>query len=145
MFYCREINAKTCYPIRQQVLWQHKEIDQCGIAADLEVSSFHLGVFYEDDLVCIGSFFSQKNPNFIEVIQYRLRAMATLPIFQKKGAAKLLLEFAFQKLQNDSQNLLWCDARLIATRFYEKLGFISQGNPYEIPLIGTHYLMSKTI
>ena len=144
-FQVKEITARDCYPIRQQVLWQHKEIDQCGIAADLESSAFHLGVFHEDELVCIGSFFSQKNPNFREPNQYRLRAMATLPSFQKKGTAKLLLSLAFQKLRSDSQKILWCDARIVAVGFYERLGFLSYGESYEIPVIGAHYLMSKRI
>lgn len=145
MIKVKEINPKLCYPIRHKVLWQHKSIDECGIDIDEQEGAFHLGVFYKGGLVCVGSFFKQKHPQFTAQNQYRLRAMATLPQAQKKGAAKVLLEFAFKKLQEEEQEILWCDARIIAVGFYEKLGFEKSGEKYEIPLIGPHYLMSKTL
>ena len=139
------ITAKECYPIRKQVLWQHKALNECGIDIDSQEGAFHLGVYLNDQLVCIGSFFKQTNPHFTQANQYRLRAMATLPIAQKKGTAKSLLEFAVQKLKAENQDLLWCDARIIATGFYSKLGFSTKGSSYEIPIIGTHYLMYKPL
>jgi len=143
MIQVKQITANECYAIRQQVLWQHKSVTECGITIDSQEGAFHLGAFLNDELVCIGSFFKQVNPQFNQANQYRLRAMATLPIAQKKGTAKSLLEFAVQKLKTKDQDLLWCDARLIATGFYSKLGFSTKGTSYEIPIIGTHYLMYK--
>ena len=141
----KQIQAIDCYPIRQQVLWQHKAIAECGIDIDSQEGAFHLGAFLNEELVCIASFFKQKNPQFNHAKQYRLRAMATLPIAQKKGTAKSLVEFAVQKLQSEHQDLLWCDARIVATGFYNKLGFSTKGTAYEIPIIGTHYLMYKQL
>ena len=37
--------------------------------------------------------------------------------------------------------LLWCDARLEATGFYERLGFKMKGEIYNVPNIGPHKLM----
>lgn len=145
MVVVKQILANDCYSIRQQVLWQHKAVADCGIDIDSQEGAFHLGAFIDGDLVCIGSFFKQKKPQFNQAKQYRLRAMATLPIAQKKGTAKSLLEFAVQKLQSDHQDLLWCDARIVATGFYKKLGFSIKGTSYEIPVIGTHYLMYKKL
>ena len=145
MIQVKQITANECYAIRQQVLWQHKAITECGIDIDSQKGAFHLGAFLNDELVCIGSFFKQQNSHFKQAKQYRLRAMATLPIAQKKGTAKSLLEFAVQKLKVENQDLLWCDARIIATGFYSKLGFSTKGDSYEIPIIGTHYLMYKPL
>jgi len=141
----KQIQAKDCYPIRQQILWQHKSIDDCGIDIDEREGAFHLGVFMNDELVCVGSFFQQNHVQFSEQNQYRLRAMATLAKSQKQGIAKALLDFAFERLQNQNQEILWCDARVIALGFYEKMGFIKLGEKYEIPLIGPHYLMWTSI
>ena len=141
----KQIQAKDCYSIRQQVLWQHKSVAECGIPIDSQEGAFHLGAFLDGELVCIGSFFKQKNPQFNQANQYRLRAMATLAHAQKKGTAKSLLEFAVQKLKIEFQDLLWCDARIIATSFYSKLGFSKKGASYEIPIIGTHFLMYKQL
>ena len=145
MIQVKQITANGCYAIRQQVLWQHKAVTECGIDIDSQEGAFHLGAFLNDELVCIGSFFKQTNPHFTQANQYRLRAMATLPIAQKKGTAKSLLEFAVQKLKAENQDLLWCDARIIATGFYSKLGFSTKGSSYEIPIIGTHFLMYKPL
>jgi len=145
MILVKLIQAKDCYSIRQQILWQHKTVAGCGIDIDEQEGSFHLGAFLNNELVCIGSFFKQHNSNFPQAKQYRLRAMATLPSAQKKGTAKSLVEFAVQKLQSENIDLLWCDARIVATGFYEKLGFSIKGDSYEIPIIGSHYLMYKKL
>ena len=41
--------------------------------------------------------------------------MATLSSAQNTGAARALLNTAFQILKEKGQDLLWCDARIIAT------------------------------
>jgi ribosomal protein S18 acetylase RimI-like enzyme len=145
MIQIRKIAPEKCYPIRQQVLWQHKNIDDCGIAIDDQKDAFHLGAYLNDKLVCIGSFFKQNHAEFSAPRQYRLRAMATLPKAQNKGLAKILLEKSFNELKLHDIDLLWCDARIVAKGFYSKLGFVTNGDSYEIPIIGTHYLMYKKI
>ena len=144
-FLVKEIKPKDCYSIRQQVLWQHKSFDDCGIDIDDQAGAFHLGAYKDDKLICVASFFKQSKAKFSEKNQYRLRAMATLPSAQNTGAARALLNTAFQILKEKGQDLLWCDARIIATGFYEKLGFEKLGDSYSIPIIGLHYLMYKTL
>ena len=144
-FLVKEIKPKDCYSIRHQVLWQHKSFDDCGIDIDDQAGAFHLGVYKGDELICVASFFKQSQAKFSEQHQYRLRAMATLSRVQNTGAARALLNTAFQKLKEKGQDLLWCDARIIATGFYEKLGFEKLGDSYSIPIIGLHYLMYKTL
>lgn len=144
-FLVKEIKPKDCYFIRHQVLWQHKSFDDCGIDIDDHEGAFHLGVYKGDQLICVASFFKQRQAKFLEQHQYRLRAMATLSCAQNTGAARALLNTAFQILKEKGQDLLWCDARIIATGFYEKLGFEKLGDTYSIPIIGLHYLMYKTL
>ena len=144
-FLVKEIRPKDCYSIRNQVLWQHKSFDDCGIDIDDQSDAFHLGAYKGDKLICVASFFKQSQAKFLEKNQYRLRAMATLSSAQNTGAARTLLNTAFQILKEKGQDLLWCDARIIATGFYEKLGFEKLGEPYLIPIIGLHYLMYKTL
>ena len=144
-FLVKEIKPKDCYFIRHQVLWQHKSFDDCGIDIDDQDGAFHLGAYKLDKLICVASFFKQRQAKFSEQHQYRLRAMATLSSAQNTGAARVLLNTAFQILKEKGQDLLWCDARIIATGFYEKLGFEKLGTSYSIPIIGLHYLMYKTL
>ena len=144
-FLVKEIKPKDCYFIRHQVLWQHKSLDDCGIDIDDQAGAFHLGAYKGDKLICVASFFKQSQAKFSEKNQYRLRAMATLSTAQNTGAARTLLNTAFQILKEKGQGLLWCDARIKATGFYEKLGFEKLGDRYSIPIIGLHYLMYKTL
>ena len=144
-FLVKEIRPKDCYFIRHQVLWQHKSFDDCGIDTDDQEGAFHLGAYKDDQLICVASFFKQRQAKFSEQHQYRLRAMATLSGAQNTGAARVLLNTAFQILKEKGQDLLWCDARIIAAGFYEKLGFEKLGDTYSIPIIGLHYLMYKTL
>tara|TARA_B100000900_G_scaffold337425_1_gene299369 strand:+ start:1592 stop:2035 length:444 start_codon:yes stop_codon:yes gene_type:complete len=144
-FLVKEIKPKDCYYIRHQVLWQHKSFDDCGIDIDDQAGAFHLGAYKGDELICVASFFKQSQAKFSNQHQYRLRAMATLSSAQNTGAARALLNSAFQILKAKGQDLLWCDARIIATGFYEKIGFEKLGDSYSIPIIGLHYLMYKTL
>ena len=144
-FRVKEIKPKDCYFIRHQVLWQHKSFDDCGIDIDDQAGAFHLGAYKGDELICVASFFKQSQAKFSKQHQYRLRAMATLSSSQNTGAARALLNTAFKILKDKDQDLLWCDARIIATGFYEKLGFKKLGDTYSIPIIGLHYLMYKTL
>ena len=144
-FLVKEIKPKDCYFIRHQVLWQHKSFDECGIDIDDQAGAFHLGAYKGDELICVASFFKQSQAKFSKQHQYRLRAMATLSSSQNTGAARALLNTAFKILKDKDQDLLWCDARIIATGFYEKLGFKKLGDTYSIPIIGLHYLMYKTL
>jgi len=144
-FFVKEIKPNDCYFIRHQVLWQHKSFDDCGIDIDYQAGAFHLGAFRGDELICVASFFKQSQTKFSEQHQYRLRAMATLYSAQNTGAARELLNTAFQILKAKGQDLLWCDARITAIGFYEKLGFEKLGDSYSIPIIGLHFLMYKTL
>lgn len=145
MFNVQEIDSQLCYSIRNLVLWPHKKSNDCQIDIDHSEGAFHLGVFLENELVCVGSFFNQYNDKFSYSNQYRLRAMATLPKVQNRGGARVLIHFACNKLMQEGQELLWCDARITASKFYQKSGFSILGESYEIPIIGTHYLMYKKL
>ncbi|MFM9005171.1 MAG: GNAT family N-acetyltransferase, partial [Flavobacteriales bacterium] len=105
------------------------------------IDAFHLGVRCESELISVGSFVPQSHHHFSQDNLYRLRAMATLPNFHGRGSGRVLIEFALQLLRERNANLLWCDARLSAVGFYQRLGFSVDDEIYEVPLIGPHKLM----
>ena len=140
------ISSQQTYPLRLAVLWQHKNsFDECGLDIDDLESTFHVGAFKNEELVSIGTFLVQKNKKFKEKNQYRLRAMATSPTVRGESFGKKVIDFAVNELQKRKVELLWCDAREVALGFYEKMGFKTIGDFYEIPIIGKHKLMYKKI
>lgn len=142
----RLISPQETYPLRLEVLWPHLDkLNQCGIDVDEDDGTFHVGALKDDKIVAIGTFLVQKNENFKEEKQYRLRAMATSPEVRGQNYGKAIINFAIEKLKNKGVELLWCDARKIALGFYEKMGFNVIGDFYEVRNIGPHKLMYKLI
>ncbi len=136
------ISTEMTFPLRLEVLWKHKKtFKECRLDTDDIKTTFHVGVMKEGKIVSVGTFLEQRNKTFNEEKQYRLRAMATLPIMKNSGYGKQIVEFACKELKNRKIEILWCDAREKAVGFYEKLGFQTKGDFYDIPLIGKHKLM----
>lgn len=140
-FSCRIISASETHQLRHQVLRPHQTLADCVYAHDEDADTFHVGSFDGEKLVSIGSFYTQKSDLFLEEQQYQLRGMATDPEYRGKGAGAALILFSIQELQKRDCSLLWCNARLVAVGFYEKLGFSIIGEEFDIPTIGPHYVM----
>lgn len=135
-------NSKLLWPLRNLVLWQHKRLLECGIDPDLSQSTFHIGATDHDgNIVGTATFIKESNHHFNQTSQYRLRAMATHPSTRGTGLGKQIIEKAIEKLNKNKIELLWCDARLHACGFYERLDFKVVGDIYEVPEIGPHKLM----
>lgn len=141
----KEITTSETIPLRHQVLRQGKSIETCNFEGDNLASTFHLGLFYYGDLIGIATYVKNSN-NYIEAKnQYQLRGMAISQQFQGKKLGNVLLERGMLLLKQKNSDVLWCNARENATNFYSKFGFIKYGKPFDIPYIGTHYLMQKNI
>ncbi len=143
MISVKEIKTEQTYRIREEVL--RKGIDLSSqFTGDFDKESFHLGLFYKNELVSIVSFMKIKH-NMLNGEQYQLRGMATKNKFQGKSFGKILIEKSVKILINKDINYVWCNARVIALNFYKRNGFVIIGEPFEIPQIGKHFLMSKKL
>lgn len=120
-------------------------IDDCIFQGDNDELTFHLGAFVDKKLVSVASFYFERNEKFPDQNQYRLRGMATLPEFQGQGLSSALLRTAFPVIKQNQCTLLWCNAREKAIGFYQNVGFQPHGEPFSIPHIGKHILMSIKI
>jgi len=139
------ISAADTRSIRHQILRPNQTLEDCKYPGDESDQTFHLGAFIDGKLVSVASFYFEKHPKLEEPYQYRLRGMATLPDYRGQGLSSELLTMAFPIIKQNFCQLLWCNAREGALGFYEKVGFHSSGNRFDIEGIGPHYLMSKEI
>ena len=71
--------------------------------------------------------------------------MATLPEVRGRGYGGLLLERCIEHAVNHGDRRMWCNARAGAVGFYRRYAFRTSGDAFEIPGIGEHYLMSRTL
>ena len=125
-----------------------RDIKECIFPGDDDELTFHLGAFEEGKLVSVAAFFFINNSHFTEPNQYRLRGMATLPEYQRRGLSKSLLQTAFPILMRNQCALLWCHAREVAIPFYQTMQFKSVGDFFMVeglPETGRHLLMYKQL
>ncbi len=135
------VAAEEILPIRNEVLREGKlTLDECRFPSDLNEGAFHLGNFEEDQLVSIASFHPQNVEGHIGT-GYQLRGMATVPGFQGKGMGSRLLGFAIVYLGGQQIDYLWCNARKAALNFYADIGFEIISEEFDVPGIGSHYMM----
>jgi GNAT superfamily N-acetyltransferase len=141
----KQIEAKDTYKIRNKILRKGLPIDSCYFDGDTDDSTFHLGAYIDDSLASIASFYLKSNPVFPEEYQFQLRGMATLKNYQGQGLSQALLRAAFPIIKQNHVNALWCNARIGAVGFYEKVGFEVRGEEFNIEGVGPHVLMYKKI
>jgi len=118
----KEIDYQTALPIRHEVLWPNKPVSFCKVEGD--ETAKHFGVFVKDQLVAVASI-------YINGTSARLRKFATLPDFQGHGLGSKLIIDILNQLKEQNIEMFWCDARVTAIGFYQKLGMKQQGNEFD--------------
>lgn len=141
----KQIEAKDTYYLRNNILRPNRPVETCHFEGDFDEQTFHLGAFIDDELASIASFYFIKNDQVPDSYQYQLRGMATLDNFQGQGLSSALLRTAFPIIKNNNVDVLWCNARVSAIGFYEKVGFKTISEEFDIPDVGPHVLMLKHI
>lgn len=139
----RFIKARDTWPLRHQVLRPHQTLEDCDYPNDRNPESFHLGGFEEDRLIAVGSFYEEGNDRLPGWSQWRLRGMAVAPEHRSRNLGGTLLVFALDQLRAKGVDLLWCQARETAVRFYARHGFVVDGERFDIEGIGGHFVMHR--
>ncbi|MBU8682934.1 GNAT family N-acetyltransferase [Bacillus haynesii] len=145
MIEVKPINAEDTYEIRHRILRPNQPLEACMYETDLLGGTFHLGGYYRGKLISIASFHKGEHSKLEGQKQYQLRGMATLEGYREQKAGSTLIRHAEELLRKKGADLLWCNARISVSGYYEKLGFSEQGRIYDIPPIGPHILMYKKL
>lgn len=74
----------------------------------------------------------------------QLRGMAVASQAQGTGVGRLLV-LACHEFATNANKSLWCKARQSAIGFYQRLGWMTTGDPFEIPVIGSHTRMEWSL
>lgn len=142
-----EIDAPQTYRVRQKVLRPGKNIQSAHFEGDNLASTHHFGFSSDGEIVGVLSLFKTFNIQFIDISDkenhFQLRGMAVLPEHQKKNIGNQLMDFAENFVRAQKADLIWCNARERAVRFYSARGFELVGDCFQIADIGNHFLMYK--
>ncbi|REE81603.1 ribosomal protein S18 acetylase RimI-like enzyme [Lutibacter oceani] len=141
MIEVKKIKPTETYNVRLEVLRKNIPLPY-EFKGDFDENTFHIGAFKNNKLIAVSSYMKAENENF-KGTQYQLRGMATLEKFQGFGAGKLMMQKAFEILNELNIDCLWCNARVIAVNFYEKQGLQTFGEKFDIKFVGDHYVMFK--
>ena len=72
--------------------------------------------------------------------QWRIRGMAVDEAFRGQRVGIKLVDQVILDLKSKKAESVWCNARVSALGFYEKMGFKKEGELFEITGIGPHFI-----
>jgi RimJ/RimL family protein N-acetyltransferase/GNAT superfamily N-acetyltransferase len=141
----KQITPTETYPVRHPVLRVGRPIEDCEFSEDDLETTIHLGLYLDNNLAGVATFLKQDNTLFNTTPQYQLRGMAILKSHQGKRFGEALLKHGETLLKNKNATLLWFNARIVAVSFYKRNGYNIIGYSFEIPTVGTHFVMYKIL
>lgn len=139
------VSAEVVRPLRQEVLRPGHTHEALVFSGDEDPETLHASISVEDTVVGVASVLHDPHPNDPRPGDWRIRGMATSPEQRNLGIGAALLAACEAHARDHGATRLWCNARVRARAFYERGGLIVEGGAFEIPTIGPHYLMSKTL
>jgi GNAT superfamily N-acetyltransferase len=112
---------------------------------DADPTTRHFGAFLRatGEIVCCVS--CMRSPRDGEDA-WQVRGMATRGDVVRRGVGHALLEHALSALRaEDGPRLLWCNARTTALGFWEREGWTVASEIFDIPGVGPHRVMRRTL
>lgn len=143
MLAVRTITAAETRWLRMEVLRPGRPAADSVYPGDDDRATFHLGAFRDGALVGVASVYDEARDATRR--EWRLRGMATAPAVRGSGAGRALLERVTTEVAARGGGELWCNARVSAQGFYARAGFQVESGRFDIPGIGPHVVMTKTI
>jgi GNAT superfamily N-acetyltransferase len=148
----RRLSSTETIPLRHAVLRPDGASIDCVFPGDDDDPTFHAGVDLDGRIVSIASIYRESRPldaagaapcggDHAAGTAWRLRGMATEPGLQRTGAGTIALQACIAHAREHRGTLAWCNARIEAVGFYEKLGWTVLGTQFDIPTIGPHLVM----
>ena len=139
------VTAEQIRTLRHKMLRQGKDFATTAYDKDNKQDTFHLGAFKEDKIISCATFYPENTRKTKSNKAYRLRGMATVSDYFRKGFGAKIMHQAYKILNSRNCDLLWCNARLVALKFYKSVGMCEIGDIFNISDIGAHYYMYKRL
>jgi predicted GNAT family N-acyltransferase len=132
-----EVPAEVTYGLRAAVL--RPDGGEIIWAGDEDPATFHLAARTGERIVGVVRFSPAPCRWRPEVTApWQLRGMATDATVRGTGAGRALVDHGLAEVAARGGDLVWCDARVTAVGFYERMGFAVVTEPFDKPGIGPH-------
>ncbi len=151
--YVGPVTLDRIIDLRHRILRAGLPLNTAHFDDDGKEHTTHYAAFLNNDEgkpsgrpICCATFI--LNP-YDSVPAWQLRGMATEVAYQGRGVGKQLLETAQRELASHPEyayvEMMWCNAREPAAKFYEKNGWRRVSDVFDIPTAGPHIKMTKDI
>jgi GNAT superfamily N-acetyltransferase len=142
-----QVPAAMSYSLRHRVLRPHQQNPIVLFPGDADPETGTYAAFTAgEEIVGVATVHIEPCPWRPDVAAaWRLRGMATQDGRRGLGVGGAVLAAAMDHVARAGGTLLWCNARTVARRFYERAGFTAHGEPWEDPKLGEHIAMWREI
>ena len=138
----RPVAIDQIIDLRHVVLRQGLPRDAAIFDGDHTAGARHYGAFEENQLIgCVTLLPSQWEGK----PAWQLRGMAVAELFRCRGTGREMLRFLEQEVAATPVHQLWCNARVPAAPFYQKLGWTIVSDTFEIRTAGPHVKMTRLV
>ena len=137
----KKISPEDTRSLREKILRPGQPLDNLIYSGDYNPEAYHAGAFVDNNLIGIASVYLKAKDGEQRKDSWQLRGMAIDESMQGKDIGKQLLENCIEYIKSCNDKHLWCNARVKAIGFYKKMGFEITSDEFEIPEIGSHYIM----
>jgi GNAT superfamily N-acetyltransferase len=152
------VDAQVVRPLRRAVLRPDQASEMSVYPGDDDPLSAHAairltrhttgppGKVAADDVVAVGSVLPGAAPwEPRRGDGWRIRGMATRPDVRGRGWGRSVLEALLDHVVAHGGGLVWCNARVPARSLYARAGLEARGDVFDIPGIGPHIHMWRTL
>lgn len=124
--------------LRRAVLRPHQS--EAELAAGEAPGALAVAAFEDGVLVGAGLVVPGPPPE-----GWRIRGMATEPSHRGRGVGSAVLAALLELAREGGAPRVWCNARTPARTLYERAGFRVESEEFELPQIGPHYVMARSL
>lgn len=142
----RAVSAEDVRPIRRRVLRAGLPAPNVEFAGDDADDTLHAGAFLDGRLVAVATVLRRPPPDEPDVAAaWQVRGMATEPAARGRGLGGDLLERCIDHVVRAGGGVVWCNARIRAVPFYERHGFVREGDVFDVVDLGPHVRMRRRV
>ena len=140
------VDAQAGQGLRMKVLrpWQPPAEPMYALERD-PATAHYAALAGDGEVLAVGSVMADPHPREPRAGDWRVRGMATRPELRGRGLGAMVLRALEEHARRGAGQRVWCNARTGARAFYEREGWSTEGEEFEIERIGPHFVMSKPL
>jgi GNAT superfamily N-acetyltransferase len=135
----RSVPLPQTRALRHSILRPHQSIKET-VAAEPD-GAHAVGAFDGEELIAVGLI----APDPERPGSWRVRGMATKAPGRGRGAGTAVLAALLDHARTEGARRVWCNVRTPARSLYERAGFRTVSDEFELPGIGPHFVMELTL